>query len=85
MIAREIERLGIPTALITAMTMMAQQTGANHIVSGTKIPHPCGDPNLSAEDDLKLRKEILKTALKLLETKTEGQTTVVPDIEFMTG
>ncbi len=48
--------------------------GANRIVPGVSIPHPVGRPDLSEEDELNARKDIVKTALMALATEIEGQT-----------
>jgi len=37
------------------------------VVVGRKIPHPCGDPTLPPELDLKVREEIVGAALAALE------------------
>ena len=62
--SKELEKAGLPVALISAMFPVAQQVRANRIVKGVSIPHPCGDPNLSKELDARLRREIIQTALK---------------------
>ena len=85
MIAREIESTGIPVAFITAMSMMAKQLGANRLVTGIKIIHPLGDPNLLSEADLALRREIVKTALSALQTEVDSPTIFVPDVTLATG
>ena len=85
MIAREIDREGIPIAQVSAMSLLAKQIGANRNVTGTKIPHPCGDPNLPAEADKALRREIVKTALDALQTDVDGPTIFEPDIKFTSG
>ncbi len=85
MIARELEKEGIPVAHITAMTMLSKQIGANRVVTGTKIPHPCGDPNLSTEDDEALRRAIVHCALDVLQVDVEGPTVFVPDVTFTSG
>ncbi len=85
MIAKEIEKVGIPVALITAMTMLAQQIGANRIVAGAKIPHPCGDPTLPVEADRVLRGKILKCAFRALQTDVSRPTIFVPDVKYMSG
>ena len=85
MIAKEIEKAGIPVAHITAMTMVSTQIGANRVVTGTKIPHPCGDPYLSTEDDQALRREIVTCALDALETDVDESTVFVPDVSFTSG
>ena len=85
MIAKEIEKQGIPVALITALTMVAKQVGANRVVTGTKIPHPCGDPNQTEESDKALRREIVRTALAALGTQVSGATIFVPCVTFTSG
>ncbi len=85
MIAREIDRGGIPVVLVTAMAILGKQIGANRIVSGTQLIHPCGDPNLSAEADRALRREIVKCALSTLQTEVSGPTVVTPDIKYTLG
>ena len=72
-------------ALITALPMVGKQIGANRVITGTKIPHPCGDPNLPTEDDQKIRREILKCALGALQTNVPGPTVFVPNVSFTSG
>jgi glycine/betaine/sarcosine/D-proline reductase family selenoprotein B len=67
------------------MAALAKQMKSNRIVVGTKIPHPCGDPNLPAEADFALRREIVRTALKILQTEVSGPTVLVPDISYTSG
>jgi betaine reductase len=82
-IAKEIEREGIPTGIITAMVMVAQQAKASRIIRGVKIPYPCGDPDLSEKRDRLIRREIVKTALKALETDVDRPTEFVPEVEVL--
>ncbi len=72
-------------AHITSMAMLAKQMKSNRIVAGTKVPHPCGDPNLPMEADQALRQEIVKTALQALQTEVKGPTVFVPDISYTSG
>lgn len=65
-------------ALVTAMYPVAEQVGASRIVKAVAIPHPCGDPSLSAELDKELRRQIVSTALKALEAKVESATLFTP-------
>ena len=67
------------------MAALAKQMKSNRIVVGTKIPHPCGDPNLPIEADRALRREIVRTALRVLQTEVSGPTVVVPDISYTSG
>ncbi len=80
-----IEKEGIPVALITAMSTIAKQLGVNRIVTGTNIPHPCGDPRLSPEADKALRREIVTCALKALQTDPHGPTIFTPEITYTAG
>jgi len=81
-ISKELEKAGLPVALISAMFPVAQQVRANRIVKGVSIPHPCGDPNLSKELDARLRREIIQTALRALESEVAGPTVFSPPVEM---
>ena len=72
-------------AHVTPMAKLAKQMKSNRIVTGTKIPHPCGDPNLSMEADHALRREIVTTALRALQTEVSGPEVFVPDISYTSG
>ena len=72
--AKAIEKTGIPVALITALTTLAEDVGAPRIVQGVRIPHPCGNPTLPSERDQEMRKRILLTALKALQTAVQEST-----------
>ncbi len=78
MIAREIERAGVPVAYITAMSMLGKQIGASRVITGVKIPNPCGDPDVPVEADLALRREIITTALSALQADVDGPTIFTP-------
>jgi glycine/betaine/sarcosine/D-proline reductase family selenoprotein B len=67
------------------MATLAKQLKSNRIVVGTKIPHPCGDPNLPAEADHTLRREIIVTALKVLQTEVSGPAVFQPNISYTSG
>lgn len=67
-------------ALISAMFPVAQQVRANRIVKGVSIPHPCGDPNLPKNLDARLRREIIQTALRALETEVREPTVFSPPV-----
>jgi glycine reductase len=79
-ISKELEKAGLPVALISAMFPVAQQVRANRIVKGVSIPHPCGDPNLPKELDARLRREIIQTALRALEAEVKGPTVFSPPV-----
>jgi glycine reductase complex component B subunit gamma len=79
-ISKELDKAGIPVAVISAMYPVAEQVGANRIVKGVSIPHPCGDPSLPPELDTRLRREIVQTALKALELEVKGPTVLSPSM-----
>ena len=64
--------------MISAMYPVAEQVGASRIVKAVAIPHPCGDPSLPAELDGQLRREIVSTALKALESEVKSSTIFTP-------
>lgn len=66
--------------MISAMYPVAEQVGASRIVKAVAIPHPCGDPGLPPELDGQLRREIVNTALKALESKVEATTVFAPKV-----
>jgi glycine reductase len=66
--SKEIERVGIPVVVISALPPLALQAGANRVVQGVKIEHVCGDPALPAEADRALRRGLVEQALRALQT-----------------
>jgi glycine/betaine/sarcosine/D-proline reductase family selenoprotein B len=77
--SKELEKAGLPVALVSAMFPVAQQVRATRIVKGVSIPHPCGDPSLPPELDARLRKQIVETALRALETDVKEPTVFSPN------
>ena len=58
--------------MITALGPVAQELGANRVVRGVKIPHPCGDPTLEPTGDHALRVGLARAALRALATKLDA-------------
>ena len=75
--AKAIEASGIPVALITALTTLAEDVGAMRIVQGVRIPHPCGHPGLPPDRDRVIRRRILDTALEALQKEVSKPTVFV--------
>jgi len=71
---KEIERAGIPVVHVCTVTPISMTVGANRIVPAVAIPHPLGNPSLSATEEKALRRKILTTALNALSTEVDGQT-----------
>lgn len=70
--AKELERGGIPTVLVTCLTNVAEMVGANRILSGVAIPHPVGNPGLDLPDERQMRRRLLLRALEALATPVDS-------------
>ena len=79
MISKELDRAGVPVAVVSAMYPIAEQVGASRIVKAVSIPHPCGDPSLPPDLDRQLRRQIVAKALSALEIPVETSTVFTPD------
>ena len=67
MLAKEIERAGIPTVLVTALPTVATMIGVNRNVHAPAITHPFGL-------DESERRRIVERALEMLEHDVEPLT-----------
>lgn len=72
--AKELERAGFPTALVTTLTDVALKVGANRVVRGASFSHPCGRPGLAEADELAFRCALVDRALAALRTPVDGPT-----------
>ncbi|MCC6175903.1 MAG: glycine/betaine/sarcosine/D-proline family reductase selenoprotein B, partial [Chloroflexi bacterium] len=72
--AKEIERVGIPTAVLSAIYDLALTTGANRVVKGARIEHVVGDPSLGPEKDRAYGLHLVRVALQALGTAVEEPT-----------
>lgn len=70
---KEIEKV-LPVVHIATVVPISKTVGANRIVPAVAIPHPLGDPKMSKEDELNLRRKLVEKALKALETPISEQT-----------
>jgi betaine reductase len=70
--AKEIERSGIPVAYVTTLTSLAEENRANRIVAGVRIPHPLGNPLLTADNERSLREAVTRRALQVLTESVDG-------------
>ena len=77
--SREIEKVaGIPVVQMATIVPIMMTVGANRIVPGVAIPHPIGSPELGAEGDRKVRRNLLNKALEALSTRVSEQTIFKP-------
>ena len=72
--AKEFERRGIPTAIISTIVPLAESIGPNRIIPGKAITHPLGDPTLPRSQERVLRRGLVQRALDALQTEIPGQT-----------
>jgi len=66
-IAREIEKAGVPVVQLTALTPIPNTLGVNRVMASSAITFPTGDPTLAPAEELKVRKNQLRKALKALQ------------------
>jgi glycine reductase complex component B subunit gamma len=71
---KEIERAGIPVVHVCTVVPISLTVGANRIVPAVAIPHPLGNPNLPADEEKKVRRNLVMKALNALTTEVHGQT-----------
>ena len=56
------------------VTPISMTVGANRILPTIAIPHPLGNPALTAEEEKALRRDLVVKALDALATEVEDQT-----------
>jgi glycine reductase len=73
-VAKEIERVGIPVVVCSAIPTIPVSVGVSRIVHGKAVPHLLGDPSLPAEWEFALRERLTAKALASLTTEVVGPT-----------
>ena len=73
-LAKELERAGIPTALLCNLTSIALRVGAPRIVPTRGIPYPTGDPSLDPAAERAWRRRLLERALEAVSTPVHEPT-----------
>ena len=71
---KEIERYGLPIVHMATITTISESVGANRIVPTIAIPYPVGNPDLPAEEELSLRRKMVKRAVDALATEITEST-----------
>ena len=69
--AKELDRAGIPVIHVAAIVPISLTVGANRIMPAVAIPHPLGNPELPPEEERLFRLELVKKALRALQTEIE--------------
>lgn len=65
-------------ALISAIPMIPLAAEASRVIKGIRVEHVCGDPNLTDENDRRLMRRIVETALRAMRTEVSGPTLFDP-------
>ena len=69
-----LEASGLPVVHLCTLTDISKVTGANRILQGLAIPYPAGNIALSPEKEFEYKKNMVRTALKALETDIKEPT-----------
>ena len=72
--AKEIERAGFTITTMCNLLNVAKSMGNNRLVQTVSVPYPLGDPQLSREEEWKLRYHRVGVALDALTKDVEGYT-----------
>ncbi len=59
---------------VASIVPISLTVGANRIIPAVAIPHPLGNPQLSEGKERELRLNLVKKALRALQTDIEKQT-----------
>jgi len=71
---KEIEKTGLAVIHICTVVPISQTVGANRIVPAIAIPHPLGNPDLSLNEEKKIRRSIVEKALNAMTVPVDDQT-----------
>lgn len=71
---KEIERLGMPVVHMVNMVPVAKGVGSNRIVKTYGISYPMNDPNVTPDQQIEQRYELVGRALKALQTEIKEST-----------
>lgn len=64
----------VPVVHICTVVPISLTVGANRIDPAVAIPHPLGNPSLTHDEELMLRRKIVENALTALSTEVHQQT-----------
>jgi glycine reductase len=76
--AREMERLGLPTVIFSAIPAIPIAFRASRVIPVKAIRHPLGDPERPPERERQLRREMVEAALTALQTDCDRPTLFSP-------
>lgn len=64
----------MPVTHMASIVPISQSVGANRIIPTVAIPHPLGNPVLSAAEEKNIRRKLVEKALASLQTDVDEQT-----------
>ena len=64
----------MPVVHMASIVPISQSVGANRIIPTVAIPHPLGNPALTAAEEKTIRKNLVDKALQALQTDVTEQT-----------
>ena len=70
--AKELEREGLPTVIVTSLTDVALKVGANRVLRGASFSAPCGRPD--SADERRFRLALVRRAVAILGTPVDRPT-----------
>ena len=66
--------MGLPVVHVATIVPISLTVGANRIVPAVAIPYPLGNPELPDNEERGLRLNLVKKALRALQSEVEKQT-----------
>ena len=72
--AKELEREGLPTVIVTSLTDVALKVGANRVLRGASFSSPCGRHDLDAAAERSFRLALVRRAVAALATTVDRPT-----------
>lgn len=72
--AREMERLGLPTVVFSAIPAIPLAFGAPRIMAARAIRYPLGNPDLPRDRERQLRRAMVEAALGVLQAPCDRPT-----------
>ena len=66
--------MGLPVVHVATIVPISLTVGANRIVPAIAIPYPLGNPELPNEQERELRLNLVRKALRALQTEVADQT-----------
>ena len=64
----------MPVVHMASIVPISQSVGANRIIPTVAIPYPLGNPSLSPEEEVEIRRKLVDKALTALQTDVNDQT-----------